>query len=385
MFVFTPVIAYYFAIERLVKMNNKNRIEIFDGVRGLAAIVVLIFHILNWTPAGYAAGKFEFVNEAWRWFTTTPLKIFWAGNEAVIVFYLIGGFVIAKPYIEGRDVRFLKFVEKRFTRLVLPYWAILLVTLGLIVLFGDLKESISLSGSFNVKWSQVPEVAPQLLMMEHDLDTSAGAFWSIILEWWVALVLPFIGVCLRKYPTGDVVAVSLGVSWIFMNFQGTLGRAAFYFLFFLMGALLAKHLETVRSFYREHKWLVAGALVLIPFQWLVGEGMERRMALLFTAVGMILVIVAIIESPFWTRVFTSPLFLFLGKISFSLYLTHTTTIVLFVTVLGQIVDPLVALMLSPIFALCMAVLWYRYIENGVLAEVSLPRLGRRQWKSEDAR
>ncbi|MGP6140264.1 acyltransferase family protein [Jeotgalibaca sp. A127] len=358
-------------------MNKNKRIEIFDGMRGLAAIVVLIFHIINWTPAGYAAGKFEFINEGWRWFTTSPLKILWAGNEAVVVFYLIAGFVIAKPYIEGRDVRFGSFVEKRFTRLVLPYWAILLVTFGLIVLFGHLKDSISLSGSFNVKWSEVPEVGPQLLMMEHDLDTSAGAFWSIILEWWVALVIPFVGVALRKFPTGDVVAVSLAVSWVLMNFPGTLGRAAFYFLFFLVGAVLAKHLDQVRSFYRDRKWVLASALILVPFQWIVGDVIDRRTALLFTAAGLVLVTVAIIESPFWTRVFKSPLLLFLGRISFSLYLTHTTSIVLFVTLAGQVVEPLTALLVSPVFAIGMAVLWYRYVENGVLAGVTLPRLGQR--------
>lgn len=352
-------------------MKENRRIEIFDGMRGLAAVVVLIFHVLNWSPVGYAAGKFEFVNAGWRWFTRSPLKIVWAGNEAVIVFYLIAGFVIAKPYIEGRNVRFWDFVEKRFTRLVLPYWVILLVTFGLIILFGEMKEGISLSGSFNVKWARVPEIGRQLLLMDHDLDTSAGAFWSIVLEWWIALVMPFIGVALRKFPTGDVVAASLAIAWVFMNFPGTLGRAAFYFLFFLVGAVLAKHLDQVREFYRGRKWLLVSALVLVPFQWLVGPNIERRMALLFTCAGLVLVTVGIIESPFWTRVFKSSLLLFLGRISFSLYLTHTTAIVLFVTVMGQLMDPLVALMLSPVFAIGVAVGWHRYVEQGLLKNISL--------------
>lgn len=353
-------------------MNNK-RIEIFDGMRGLAALVVLVYHILNWSPAGYAAGKFHFVNEAWRWFTTTPLKIVWAGNEAVIVFYLIAGFVIAKPYIQGRNVCFWAFVEKRFTRLVLPYWMILALTWLLIRLFGDMKAAISLSGSFNVKWSEVPDIGQQLLLLEHDLDISGGAFWSIILEWWIALVIPFVGVALRKFPTGDVVAASLAISWVFMNFHGTLGRAGYYFLFFLMGAILAKHLDHVRAYYRERKWLTVGALVLIPFQWLVGPTLDRRNALLFTALGVVLVLLAVIESPFWTKVFKSRLLLFLGRISFSLYLTHTTMIVLFVTVLGQVIDPMVALAVSPLFAIGMAVVWYRYVENGLLADVRLKK------------
>ena len=361
-------------------MKENKRIEIFDGMRGLAAVVVLIYHVLNWSPVGYAAGKFEFINEGWRWFTQSPLKIVWAGNEAVIVFYLIAGFVIAKPYIDGRSIHFGEFVEKRFTRLVLPYWVILLVTFGLIILLGDMKETVRLSGSFNVKWATVPEVGRQLLMMHHDLDTSGGAFWSIVLEWWIALFMPFIGMALRKFPTGDVVAASLAVAWVFMNFSGTVGRAAFYFIFFLVGAVLAKHLDEVRAFYQKRKWLVASALILVPFQWIVGPALERRMALLFTCAGLVLVMVGIIESPFWTRIFKSPFLLFLGRISFSLYLTHTTAIVLFVTVLGQAMDPRVALALSPAFAIGVAVVWYRYVEQGMLANVSLRKVAVRTQK-----
>ena len=45
-------IIYHSVIEGLIVMKENKRIEIFDGMRGLAAVVVLIYHVLNWSPVG---------------------------------------------------------------------------------------------------------------------------------------------------------------------------------------------------------------------------------------------------------------------------------------------------------------------------------------------
>ena len=53
---------------------------------------------------------------------------------------------------------------------------------------------------------------------------------------------------------------------------------------------------------------------------------------------------------------------------------------LFVTVLGQAMDPQEALVLSPVFAIGVAVVWYRYVEQGMLANVSLRKVAVRTQK-----
>jgi peptidoglycan/LPS O-acetylase OafA/YrhL len=140
-----------------------------------------------------------------------------------------------------------------------------------------------------------------------------------------------------------------------------------------MGAVLAKHMPAIRTFVQEHRLfriLSAWAIpFLIPSQWILaalGFSFWVRHALLLTGLGIILFLLLCLESPRLTAFFKSKPLLLLGKLSFSLYLTHTTSIVLFVALLGQISPPEIALLLSPLFALPVAYLWQKYVETWCL-------------------
>ena len=112
-----------------------------------------------------------------------------------------------------------------------------------------------------------------------------------------------------------------------------------------------------------------GDPVLIPSQWILaalGLSFRVRHTLLLTGLGIILFLLLCLESPRLTAFFKSKPLLLLGKLSFSLYLTHTTLIVLFVTLLGQIILPEMALLLSPLFALPVAYLWQKHVETRCL-------------------
>ncbi|MDE1548171.1 acyltransferase family protein [Jeotgalibaca caeni] len=352
------------------------RLKVFDGLRGLAAVVVMLFHVLTWTEVGHAANyQQSFLNISWKAWTVTPLKLLWSGNEAVILFYLIGGFVLVKPYLEGRELHFPSFFQKRFTRLVVPYWAVLTATLLCIAVFGEMKEGIVLSGSFDAKWAEVPSVAEvvgQFFVWDANLDVTAGAFWSIVQEWRISLVMPVVGILLYRYSTGRVVIGVLALNRILallLEEAPSLHRTNYYFLYFLAGAVLCKHFDEICSWFRKHSWLGWLSLVLIPIQWvLMGVGVDigRRQSLILTSIGFILLILWVVESKTLTRFFESAWLQFLGRISFSLYLTHSTFIVLFTTIFGQLFDPTTMLMVSPLFAIWFAWIWYERVEQGLL-------------------
>jgi len=106
----------------------------------------------------------------------------------------------------------------------------------------------------------------------------------------------------------------------------SLNRTNYYALFFVMGAVLAKHLPAIRTFVREHRRfriLSACAIpFLIPSQWILaalGLSFRVRHALLLTGVGIILFLLLCMESPRLTGLLSNskPLLL-LGKLSFSL-------------------------------------------------------------------
>ena len=362
-----------------VPRQKNRRMASFDGMRGLAALLVLFFHVGTWTKVGYLANyTFIYKNPLLKVLTVTPLKLLWSGNEAVILFYIIGGFVITKPYIEGRSLHFISFFKKRFTRLVIPYWMILIVTFLCMALFGKMKEGIVLSRTFNTKWSSFPslwEMVGHFLMWDSHLNVVAGAFWSIVQEWRISLMMPFIGMLLYRYPTWKVLTGTLllnRVSAFFLQVAPSLHRTNYYFLYFLVGAVLCKHIGSSRAWFRQRRWLGFFIPLLIPFQWaMIGLGIKfsRREALLVTAIGFVLLILATLESRLLTWIFESRPLLFLGRISYSLYLTHSTFIMLFTTVFGQVVNPTVVLLLSPLFAVWFANLWYLKVERGLLQDL----------------
>ena len=372
------------------KSGQSQRIEIFDGMRGLASVIVMIFHMAVWTVYGYSANEYKiFANSFWRVATQTPLKMIWGGNEAVLVFYIIGGFVLARPYLNGRKLDFKPFIFKRWIRLMLPYVLVIAVTVILIALFGALKhDTIDLSGSFNVKWKRVPNALEMLLYFlgyDYSLNILSGAFWSMVQEWRLSFILPFVAVALHRNRTGKVlgyyavlqVGIDALTNWGMQSdtvwleqLSESFNRTNYYAIFFVMGAVLAKHLPAVREFVREHRRfriLSAWAIpFLIPSQWILaalGLSFRVRNALLLAGLGIILFLLLCIESPRLTAFFKSKPLLLLGKLSFSLYLTHTTSIILFVTFLGQVIPPEMALLLSPLFALPVAYLWQKHVES----------------------
>ena len=375
------------------KSGQSQRIEIFDGMRGLASVIVMIFHMAVWTVHGYSANEYKiFADPFWMVATQTPLKMLWGGNEAVLVFYIIGGFVLARPYLYGRRLDFKPFILKRWIRLMLPYVLVIAVTVILIALFGAWKhDTIDLSGSFNVKWKRVPNALEMLLYFigyDYNLNILSGAFWSMVQEWRLSFILPFVAVALHRNRTGKVLGyyailqvgidaltnwgMRSGTAWL-AQLSESLNRTNYYAIFFVMGAVLAKHLPAIRAFVREHRRfriLSAWAIpFLIPSQWILsalGLSFRVRNALLLTGLGIILFLLLCMESPRLTAFFKSKLLLLLGKLSFSLYLTHTTSIILFVTFLGQVIPPETALLLSPLFALPVAYLWQKYVETRCL-------------------
>jgi peptidoglycan/LPS O-acetylase OafA/YrhL len=102
-----------------------------DGLRGVAALIVFTGHlfVVN-VPSlanGALAGSTIDVSVPAYALLYTPLHIVWAGAEAVTVFFVLSGYVLALPYVRGETFR-ASFYPRRLLRLYLPVWGALCLT-----------------------------------------------------------------------------------------------------------------------------------------------------------------------------------------------------------------------------------------------------------------
>ena len=85
--------------------TGEQRIAALDGLRGLAAATVAIGHGLDVFPTVWLASNHGPAAGALGWLTYSPLHLLWAGHEAVILFFVLSGFVLAFATMMGRLYR----------------------------------------------------------------------------------------------------------------------------------------------------------------------------------------------------------------------------------------------------------------------------------------
>ena len=86
-------------------MDSSDKLWRLDALRGFAATYVVLHHIM---PRDLSWGGID-LSLAFR-----------CGQEAVILFFLLSGFVINLSYQRSRDKRFLRFFARRFLRIYVP-------------------------------------------------------------------------------------------------------------------------------------------------------------------------------------------------------------------------------------------------------------------------
>ncbi len=77
------------------------KLDSLIGLRGVAAMAVVISHIINTAPALVHPGLWSV---AW-WFSYTPINLLWDGDESVLLFFVLSGFVLARPFTRKEQRR----------------------------------------------------------------------------------------------------------------------------------------------------------------------------------------------------------------------------------------------------------------------------------------
>ncbi|MFZ4894158.1 acyltransferase family protein [Plantibacter sp. Mn2098] len=305
------------------------RLRALDGMRGVAALVVVLYHVSllarPFTHSGTSAA-------AWTIATETPLKLAFAGTEAVQVFFVLSGLVVALPLLRG-GTDWTGFLLSRFVRLYLPVWGALVFATLLIIVFERDPSSVT-SGAW-IADANATTVTPLAFLREATLTPASynivNTLWSLRWELIFSALLPIgvaIVVLVRRWAWAAAVLciVAMVVGRVIGN------EALVYLPAFLLGSLMAVRLDDIRAWSaRPRPWLWSGVAVLssllLVASWIarpvVPSGSIGSSALWGLsgagAAGLILLSIGCSSA---ARMLEWSWPQWLGKVSFSLYLVH---------------------------------------------------------------
>jgi len=339
------------------------RYQALDGLRGIAACVVLIHHCCLVSPelaeAVDSNGRGTF--EPRTWLTVfSPLHLFWAGQEAVFVFFILSGFVLTLPRLRGRPQSWLAYYCKRLARIFPPVWA----SLGLAIVTVWIAPRIAdpdLSSWVNKHQEPTNAVIDGILLF--GASTLNSPLWSLRWEVLFSLLLPlfWIGACRLKrawllHIAGLLITIGLG---------DILEVDLLVFLpMFGLGVLMATHVEVLIAWaakLRSSMWcgLLIVMLILLLSRWIL-PGIPAANAL--SAAGGVLLLFMFVGSKGTSKLGTTPALQWLGNLSFSLYLTHEPVVVS-VALVTRSVEPLLVGLIAFPLSLALAVAFNALVER----------------------
>lgn len=360
-----------------------------DSLRGLAALIVVFQHFsLVYGVNAPSAGAPWVDWAAYRVWQFFPLHILIAGHEAVLLFFLLSGFVLALPYFRQAAPTYPRFLAKRFCRLYLPYAAALALACGAnALLYGPVAGT---SAWFQQTWATRPDLRSMLdhvgMIGSYDYSRYNTAFWSLVYEARISCIFPLIALAVSKLRVRALLTAAAGLSilgqvTVLHMANQDLGATLHYAALFILGAMGARYQAEIREWMNAHGKLFQGGLLLGALTMIsLSQDFKNlpgvlRVLLLVTdwpaaLAGMVVLVCAMNYEPF-RRILLHRWSIYLGKISYSQYLTHATVLFTLVRLLhGRIAAPA----LLPIYLAAVVIFGAGF--NWLVEEPSI-RLGRR--------
>lgn len=276
----------------------QDRLLFIDGLRGVAASMVVLYHLASRTPAAR--------------FTAY-------GKLGVAIFFVLSGFVIAMSIADQRiSMRFLlKFAARRSIRLDPPYWVSIIAAVALAVIsthfFGVSKQFPSL-----------PTIVAHLFYLQDILGYPAISpiYWTLCLEIQFYLVLILILWSVQRLKLridSPLIQLSLlgllELSLLEQSGATHLSHAGLFLPYWFAFSLGAMCYWTMAGKMRDPLFLLGVALTLLYL-------LNDRGAWFVTCAATALIIYTAVRMRKMSVWLSNATVQFLGRISYSLYLFH---------------------------------------------------------------
>ncbi|MCR6638038.1 MAG: acyltransferase [Sporocytophaga sp.] len=348
-------------------------IKSLTGLRGIAALWVVLLHFI------YVV-NFQTENL----FLDAGNQFLKKGNLGVDMFFMLSAFVMCLAYQNVFNVRFSfkdikDYLLKRFIRIYPAYIFWLL-----------------LAAFVYKKWS-LKVIGVNLMLSQNFFDPNEfvinSVFWSLCAEWWMYMIFPFVFYFLKKANSKKNMSI------VFVAFATLLGLYVlpnFNLYFIGNNGLVIKEYDNqfsivygINSMVRSLLCYLLGiALFFISINGRIGLdklfGGTKSIYILLTSIILLsffrnteifiivclaLLIMSLYVNKDLENIFSKKIIYFLGLISYSLYLLHTTLRFIITVVVMKIFKipveaaDLPSMLLALILVIPLAYLSYIYIEN----------------------
>ena len=364
--------------------KTSNRFLELDVFRGIAAFCVVVYHYTTWYDVNYKhSPKIHFY--------------FTLGNHGVEFFFLISGFVILLTM--ERTKTSWDFIIGRFSRLYPPYWVAVILTFTVVSLtqlpidppasLGDAVFNLTMLHGFfkiphvdGVYWTLTVELCFYITMfiiyraklLKH-IELIATGWFVIALcyslasyayHWkWFSQMRPEVHYASISQVAVDYQLMTAGVGnqpsgliKIFGDLLITILILKFAHLF-IAGMMLYREKQQGFSAYR---WLLIGACVLkqrVAYSW------ENSWQTTLIVAGCVLLFYLALRG-YLSFINLNPL-IFMGTISYSLYLTHQNIGYAIIRMLYQYnINPYISIFIAIIASLGLATLMVFFVERPAL-------------------
>jgi peptidoglycan/LPS O-acetylase OafA/YrhL len=361
----------------------ERRLTSLDALRGLAACVVVISHCY----LALISKDRQTELESSFWFNL--LRPLHNGDAAVIIFFVLSGYVLSLPFFRKTQLIYPRYVVRRVCRIYIPFAVTVLLALSLYTLAGPPHAPDATEWFNNELWPSerpgISVIAAHFLMIGTDQDIQLNpAFWTLVYEMRISLLFPLLILLCRDSRiglVGGLVLLKLSAKALSEHqhhpahaesFGITLLWTAQIIPYFLTGILLSKHREQLHRLSERIPKALAVALFVIPaFAFMVqGNFVLAKIDALY-AFGAAVLIMLAVENAGFRAFLNHRLPQWLGRISYSTYLIHLPLMLAVTPALLGLTPPIIAAAVLIGLSLAAATLMH------VLVEVPAIKLGRR--------
>ncbi len=313
-----------------------DKIKYLDGLRGLAALVVVLSHFaVVFFPALYTADVVEtrFVSQLDLIIAGTPLNVIYNGNFAVCIFFILSGYVLTYKFFRDKNPEALASgAFRRYFRLLIPvlFSNFLVFILMKLSLFHNAEVGILSKSTwwFSETWTFHPDFLGMLKesfygVFIRDESNYNPVLWTMTYEFFGSFLVFIVAAVFGSFKHRKLIYFVLCI---------LLCRT--YYMAFIAGLILSD--LTFNGYLEFFESKIAKLILIGLFLGSYPAGMDvsktiYRVFLLdflyinpmfFHILGSVCIMLAILNSKKLQRFFSTRILSFLGRISFPMYLVH---------------------------------------------------------------